>query len=150
MSEKEQNASSRNADDFHRNLGFEAGETVYTFTPAFTVDDVKDALFLGTYSNPRPLEIQLEEARPTLRVVVQSVTQVYTPFVIHPGDHPLGSYSESPNWKIEGWLMKSGFDPYAEVVRIRIVLPEGLPAEAFLQRIPTNPQPDGEIKTFDF
>ncbi|HKX24242.1 MAG TPA: hypothetical protein VJM46_03310 [Candidatus Saccharimonadales bacterium] len=27
-----------------------------------------------------------------------------------------------PSWAFEGWAMKSGFDPYDEAVRVRVVL----------------------------
>lgn len=136
--------------DHYRQLGLEAGETVYNFLPGFNLDEVKAALFGSTYSSPQTLEVKLGEGSPTLRVVVASVTAFYLPHAAHVGDSPVGVHHDEPNYRIEGWLTKSGFDPYNEVVRVRIVLDwDGREFEGRFQRIPENPDPNGEFKDID-
>ena len=55
-----------------------------------------------------------------------------------------------PEQLLEGWLLKSGFDPYEEVRRVRLYLrvvgdnPNS--NEAFIQVIPKNPDPNGPIR----
>lgn len=119
--------------------GLEQGAHIHEFMPEFTLDDLKSALFASTYSAPQPLPVNLDDAAATLRVVVVSVTQIYIARTVEVTDGPLGCY-EHPSWRIEGWLMKSGFDPYDEVVRVRIVIDtkEALDEwdQAYIQRVP--------------
>lgn len=128
--------------------GFESGEPIYTFSPDFTVEDIKASLFDSRYTNPKPLVVGLAEDV-HLQVVASLVKPVYGALVTLPGSKPLGCY-EAPDWYVEGWLLKSGFDPYPEIVRVRMYLT--VPSDggdlgdvAHIQRIPDSPASDGEM-----
>ncbi|MGH8542061.1 MAG: hypothetical protein ACREX3_00090 [Gammaproteobacteria bacterium] len=129
-------------------MGFEAGETVhYAEDQRFTLDDVQRSLF-SRYSAPHPLVIRIDDCIGVMRIVVTSATSVYEAYTERTDDGPLGCL-EYPSWKLEGWLMKSGFDPYSEVIRVRMYLKSQMTDQEFsgvyIQRIPTNPDPKGLI-----
>lgn len=126
--------------------GFEPGESVHRFRPEFELGDLQESLFGSTYSLPRHLEMNIGGGVGMLRVVVDCVKQFYLPHAHCVDDKPLGCY-DYPEWYIEGWLLKSGFDPYGEVVRVRMFVQTvaGAFDTALIQRIPANPDPDGLV-----
>ena len=79
---------------------------------------LRESLFGSTYNNPIPVLAEL--GRVSLSVIPTSFSVVYEEFGPSEGESPaLGCY-DRPNYVYEGWLLKSGFDPYGEVVRVRI------------------------------
>ena len=133
--------------DGFKSYGFEAGEPVLYFIPKFTLTDLQEAHYGSTYHEPMPLTIEFADDF-VLRVVVQMTRAVYRPIDDEIESlNPHGCYKH-PEWYGEGWLLKSGFDPYAEVVRVRFRLSttlDGKFEEGFIQRIPKDPDPDGHI-----
>ncbi len=130
-------------------FGFESGEPVYYIEEVeFTLEDVKQSLF-STYSEPYTLPLSLGRNTGLLQVVVTSVTSSYVGLTNQTTDSTLGCW-EHPDWKLEGWLVKSGFDPYKEVVRVRIYLtsePDGTGIDALrIQRIPSSPDPEELVR----
>lgn len=130
--------------------GFEAGESVFSFIPCFTLEDVREAQFRNTYDEPKPVRIGLSDSI-VFNVVVQLVKSVFVGVKYSNTDNPLGCY-KYPDWYIEGWLLKSGFDPYDEIVRIRMYVRVNSGGEfenAFIQRIPKNSDPEGVIELIE-
>ncbi|ARP71752.1 hypothetical protein LK07_20575 [Streptomyces pluripotens] len=134
--------------EMFRGYGFEAGETIFIFTPGFSLEDLKNAQFGNTYADPLPIRIGLS-ASITFDVVVQTTTSVFVGVDHDGGDTPLGCFKH-PDWYVEGWLMKSGFDPYEEARRVRLYLRAAgdnpNPTEGFIQVVPKNPDPNGTIR----
>lgn len=126
-------------------LGIEPGETVFIIKPSFTLDDVKEALFGSTYTSPRTITVVLGVP---LQVVLTGTRQVYNSFEYRSKDKPVGVQYNVPHWVFDGWLLKSGFDPYEEVVRVRLVFQadsDDGTYDIYFQRVPTNPNPEEEI-----
>lgn len=132
-----------------KSLGFEAGEALHEFDPKFTMEDLQKSLFGSTYSRPHTLPVDLEDCDVHLQVVVTMAKQIYTENTYLRTDSPLGCF-DKPEWYIEGWLVKSGFDPYGEVVRVRALIEvssDGSWDVSHIQRIPSTPNPGGRIVT---
>lgn len=132
--------------------GFEAGELVYEFSTEFSKNDLKDAFFESKYYQPRPLLVDLINARinqpAQLQVVITMVRAVYSDEIYQRPDGTMGYYND-PAWYLEGWLVKAGFEPDGEVVRVRAVIDtdEGGALEGGrIQRIPASPDPDGLVR----
>jgi hypothetical protein len=140
--------SARRVSERLKRLGFEAGESVHEFIPDFSIDTLKESLFESTYSHPKALNIRPnDEAAAVLPVVLTAVRQIYLPYLNRRDDHPLGCY-EYPEWQADGWLLKSGFDPYGEVVTVRLYIQttdDGSLATGYIQRVPATPDPDGLV-----
>jgi hypothetical protein len=137
-------------DNWLKSFGFEAGETVLHFTPNFTVAELREAHYGSTYDDPKPLRLTIGEDF-VLPVVVEMTRAVYEAMdngVYDFISRNLGCY-RYPSWYGEGWLFKSGFDPYREVVRVRFYLVTdlgGMFEDGYVQRIPDTPDPDGDIQ----
>jgi hypothetical protein len=147
MSDNQDTSSGEFQDDSLKERGFEAGEPVLSFDPSFTLDDLKEAHYGSTYADPKPLRIEF-----TTDIVVQMVVgmsrAVYIAFEEFSDASYFGSYKR-PDWYVEGWLARSGFDPYSEIVRVRLYLrtePSGKFGGSHFQRIPVTPDLHGHIK----
>jgi hypothetical protein len=130
--------------------GFEAGESVIRFVPEFDVAQLRDAHYGSTYNEPKPLRIELAKDL-VLQVVVEMSRAVYGSVTSEfQTQNPFGCY-RFPDWYVEGWLLKSGFDPYDEVVHVRLYLGAGMPGfqEGYIQRIPEEPDVEGRINYID-
>lgn len=132
------------ASDRHKARGFVAGESVHEFRIGFTKEELHQSLFESTYSNPSFIRVELEPYT-NLDVIVTMAKQVYTEYTHHVSDSPLGCFDE-PEWYLEGWVRKSGFDPYSEVVRVRAYLLREM-ITGYIQRITTSPHQAGLIET---
>lgn len=135
----------RAASDRHKARGFVAGESVHEFTIGFSKEELQQSLFESTYSNPIAIRVELEDCDIHLEVVVTIAKQVYTEYTNLVTDGPLGCFEE-PEWYLEGWVRKSGFDPYSEVIRVRAYLLREL-ISGYIQRIATSPHQSGLIAT---
>jgi hypothetical protein len=106
-------------------LGFDPSCPVYEISLDFEPSLLEEALFQSTYKKPilLPLEIiERTEHFPLdwdVPMVVESVQAVYLPYAVGVGETPTGCY-ERPEWFVRGFLYKSGFDPYLQVVRINL------------------------------
>jgi hypothetical protein len=113
----------------------------------FTIDDVKAALFDSTYSDPNYLEFKLDDHGSTMRVAVEAVRAVYTTY-----NEGLGCF-QTPDWMVYGWLPKSGYDPYPDIVRVRCFLSMDKDdihiSEAEVQRVPTGDTSVGGSSVLD-
>jgi hypothetical protein len=122
---------------------------VHEIVPDFSINDLKEALFSGTYSAPVTLRIHGFDENVSMTVVVQSVTKVFEAYRKPGSSGPLGCY-ELPAYRFEGWLLKSGFDPYPELVRIRCFVETDESGTNFvtgyIQRIPTSPDANGTVE----
>lgn len=135
--------------DSYKAHGFEPGEAVHEFAISFTKEELERSLFGSTYSNPSVIQVNLDDYDVHLAVVVTMAKQVYTEHTQLLTDAPLGCF-ERPEWYLEGWLLKSGFDPYPEVVRVRAYLQvssDGGWDLGYIQRIPTSPGQAGLIRS---
>lgn len=142
-SEEEECAKLRAKSDEFRAMGFESGESVASYNIDWKLDELKASLFDSTYSNPLPLKIVRDEHEGNLLVVPTSVTAVYRPRIARLTDKPIG-YWERPFWQIDGWIVRTGYDPAAEIVRVRLFVDNEF-EWCHIQRIPAHPEPDGLI-----
>lgn len=137
------------ADRDFKALGFQPGESVQRFdpTPSVTKEALKASLLDSTYDEPVVLSIKVDTDI-ALKVVVDLVKPCFQAHIIRNEDSPLGCW-QLPDVYFEGWLLKSGFDPYREVVRVRAILQtqsiDGSFSDGYIQRIPVNPDPDGPL-----
>jgi hypothetical protein len=110
-------------------LGFDPGIPVHEVEDLdFDLDAVKRALFESTYQNPITLPFRFRSDIPPyladleLRMVVSAVQAYYEPYAPIVGmSRPLGCWSP-PEWYVRGFLYKSGFDPYPEIVQMHVYL----------------------------
>ena len=140
--------SDSNSDADYKAMGFEAGESIHQFTPRFSKQELRAALFDSTYNGPIALAIETDGSV-HLKVIVALVKTVYIPNVVALNDSPLGCW-QLPDFYLEGWLLKSGFDPYNEVVQVRAILrtqdsDDGSFDVGYIQRVPASPNPDGPL-----
>lgn len=129
--------------------GFQSGETVYKIYPSLEVKDLHAAQCGSTYSNPKPLRIEFCDK--VALVVVQTVSSMFITDQSGNGGTPLGYY-QHPNWNVEGWLLKSGFDQNDEIIRVRLHLEGFLGGkldEGFMQVIPKRSTPGGPLILVD-
>lgn len=125
-------------------VGFQSGETIHKLYPHMEVAELKEAQYGNTYDEPKPLRFEFGEK--VVLVVVQTVTAVFVSDDA-PGERPFGYY-RLPNWNVEGWLLKSGFDADTKITRVRLYLQGflgGALDEGFIQAIPENPVPGGPL-----
>jgi hypothetical protein len=127
--------------------GFEPGTPVYqNLQVRFTVTDLKERLG-SPYDAPRPIYVNPDdELLGAMPVVITSMTAVYP---LLEGD-PL-CCQQYPDWKLEGWVINSGFNPHQGLMRVRMYVfggdrsnPEALD-DLMIQRIPDQPDPDGLV-----
>src|SRR3990167_5876387 len=96
------------------------------------IEELKRSLFESTYSHPITVTIKTVEDNLEFQIVVTSIRSkfVQTGYI--------GSSltcHETPDWDFRGWIPKSGFDPFGEVIWVKLDLfNEG--TEAFIERIP--------------
>jgi len=110
-------------------FGFDPGIPVYEIDkPDFEVDDLKRAVFESTYRKPVTLRFQSDKDEfmetplaEGLHMVVELVRVFYAPSEPFVGSGLVGCYNE-PEWYVRGFLYKSGFDPYPEVLLMHAYL----------------------------
>ncbi len=125
--------------------GFEPGESIYTGEePAFGVMEILASLG-STYDDVKTIRLVREDMQIGLNVVVTKAEVRYYPIRYSLSDSPSGSYRH-PDWYLEGWIPKSGFDQFSEVVRLRIYVRASASTpeleEVFWQVIPKEPGGD--------
>lgn len=91
---------------------------VYEFKPEFTAADLRRFMDT-TYDEPLILPADIDDDAGRVQIVAAQVRAVFTHF--QGPDYPTGCY-KYPDWEIIGWLPKSGFDPYPEVIWVRLVV----------------------------
>jgi hypothetical protein len=106
-------------------LGFDHSCPVYEISLDFEPSLLQEALFRSTYTKPILLPLEIDERTEHfpfdwgVPMVVESVQAVYLPYAVGIGETPTGCY-ERPEWFVRGFLYKSGFDPYLQVVRMNL------------------------------
>lgn len=131
-----------------RAMGFEAGTVVFSFDPRFTVDDLKAAVFNTLYNRRITIPVQLgydDLAKVTL-YHVHVVFAEDSP-TNAPADRPK-TYHETPDWRFEGWVEDASSRLHGHPVRGYIVGvsdDDTTPSRVYIQLIPGNTDPDGEI-----
>lgn len=136
-------ASQRTLDDGFRLLGLEAGETVHAFEPEFMLDDVKEAMFGHTCEELRELTFRMDDETSPTRLVITSAVLMHQERPWNLVDGIVGTGKEEPTWKFEGHL----WEPQgSDAVKARLVWAPGSMFPAYFQRIPENPDPEGEIQ----
>jgi hypothetical protein len=109
--------------------GFDPGIPVDEITSVdFDLDHVKRALFDGTYQQPVQVTFRSDKERLQetpigvgLPMVVELVQAVYVPLEPHAGSGLFGCIN-TPDWYLGGFLYKSGYDPYPEIIRMHAYL----------------------------
>lgn len=87
-------------------LGFVEGAPVYSIAnPGFSLVDVKEALFQGTYLEPRPISLLGSEHGIRLGVVPELIQAT---FCVTDGYKGRGDLAD---WYVRGHLPQSGFNP---------------------------------------
>lgn len=129
---------------------FEPGETAYLFTPEFGRAELIAALFEGSRENPKTLPIQLDLPEPmNARVTAEMVVRKVAP--VHSYDKIRNEFcSPAADWCVEGELRTAtAFGPASTALRIYVLDGEQQEtySDAYIQRIPKNPDPDGIIET---
>jgi hypothetical protein len=119
----------RRDSDRLKTLGFEPGIPVYLVEDvAFDLVRVRQALFESTYNSP--ITVVFQDSRDVmseepighgLPMVVELMQAVYVPAEAHVGSGVLGCHN-TPDWYVRGFLYKSGFDPYPEVIPMHAYL----------------------------
>lgn len=132
-----------------RGRGFEPGESIYEFANCFTLEELQKSLFASTYGEVFPVHLRNTDLDLDLPIVAAKVEARYNPSLYRTEDSPTGCYRH-PDWYVEGWVIKSGFDPFDEVVRVRIYInadiKTGALDDTFLwQVIPKDPRPDDKF-----
>ncbi|NKY27734.1 hypothetical protein [Nocardia gamkensis] len=133
-----------------KEFGFDASETVYPFRPEADLPKRLSAALVGSlYDEPVSVRIVVHEDL-AFNVVASSIRVVYEPHRFTTDDYPLGCWRR-PNLYVEGWLLKSGFDPYAEIVRVRLYLDyiSEESGDGYIQRLSDNPDPGSTITVFN-
>ncbi|WP_375384009.1 hypothetical protein [uncultured Microbacterium sp.] len=111
----------------------------------FTKEDAIRSLIESTYSAPRTVLIESDDGAVRLPVVLTSATAQYVPFAAHTGDTPAGCY-EQPDWRLEGWVVPSGFNPRQPPAHVRLFIPAPFDDTLLWQVIPIGITPDEEIR----
>lgn len=130
----------------YRSWGFEPGESIYSsgVTPEFEVTDILASLG-STYDDVKTINLVEPSMQIDLNVVITKAEVRYHPIRYSLSDSPSGSYRH-PDWYLEGWIPKSGFDQFSEVVRLRIYVRASASTpeleEVFWQVIPKEPRGD--------
>lgn len=129
-----------------RSYGFEPGETVYKIWPRLLLEELKEAQYSTTYTNPKTLRIKLSKDE-AFNVIVQTVSTLF----IEDVDREYESgYFPHPNWLVEGWILTSAPNWTGEGMRFRMCLEgfvgETTISEGWFQRVPKNPDPNGSIR----
>lgn len=129
-----------------KSYGFEPGETVYKIWPRLSLEELKEAQYDTTYTDPKTLRIKLSEDE-AFNVIVQTVSTLFIEDV--DGEHESG-YFLYPNWLVEGWILTSAPRRTGEDMRFRMCL-EGFTggktiSEGWFQRVPKNSSPDDPIR----
>jgi len=129
-----------------RRYGFESGEPVHEFYLCFTVADALASMTESSYSNPIPVRLTSDEHDVNIPVIVTRADVRYQPFVDRLDETPPGCH-ERPDWYFEGWVLKSGFDPFDHITRVRVFRQGGdtSAATVFWQVIPKDPDPDAPL-----
>ena len=108
-------------------MGFEPGEPVHEYTYCFSKEQLQEALFSSTYSTPVPVYLTQDGRRDSPSELIAKIPIVVTcvaPRFMLIGDATdatsVGGY-DGPQWYVEGWVPKSGYDPVdSPVRRIRV------------------------------
>jgi hypothetical protein len=114
-----------------KGMGFDPGIPVYEVTVPFTEKDIKAALFKSSYASPKILSFRIDHGGGDswdVPMVVELVQAIYTPYRVGKVDRPLGCWPY-PEWHIRGFLFKSPFDPYNEVIRVHALVQKNSPDE---------------------
>lgn len=137
-----QDPAAATSDSFQASLrakGFEPGEPVHEYHGCFTKEQLQDSLFGSTYSTVVPVHLSTDDDTVRIPVVITHAQARYEPYAPVIGATPAGSY-EQPDWYLEGWVVKSGFDAFDGITHVRIHVSDGFEDGAFLwQVIPTKP-----------
>lgn len=115
-----------------KGLGFEPGIPVHEIDKVdFDFGHVKDALFGSTYRQPITVTFRSDkealEETPIgvgLPMVVELVQAIYVPLEPSVGSGHFGC-TNVPDWYLRGFLYKSGYDPYSEIIRMHAYLELG-------------------------
>lgn len=131
--------------------GFEPGETVYEFYECFSLEDLQQSLFGSSYDKPITVPLKSKEMTVALEIVITMLGVRYPQFAYARNDSPAGSY-QFPDWYAEGWILKSGFDQFDDITRVRMHIDGNREAngtdDVFLwQVIPKGPNPDAKFVT---
>lgn len=129
-----------------KEYGFEPGETVYKIYPHLPLEELKEAQYGSTYTDPKTLRIKLSEDE-AFNVIVQTVSILFIEDV--DGNHESG-YFLYPNWLVEGWILTSALNRTGDAMRFRMCL-EGFVggktiSEGWFQRVPKNSDPNGSMR----
>lgn len=133
-----------------RSHGFEGGEPIHEFYSCFRLNEAFAALTESTYSKPIPVYLKSEEHDVNIPVVMTMMKACYQPFAPYL-DSPAGCY-ETPEWYFEGWILKSGFDTFSGITRVRIYVTDTDPEDpntsvnVLWQVIPTDPDPNEPLR----
>src|SRR5580765_5316642 len=101
-----------------RMKGFEPGEPVYVDdAELFYREDLMRSL-CSTYDEMTTVAVGTGDGRTLVKVVVGKVEARYQPVQEMIWDKPAGCH-KYPDWYFEGWVPRSGFDPFREITRIR-------------------------------
>jgi hypothetical protein len=134
-------ALSDEADAQFRQRGFEPGEPLHEFYDCFYVKDALASMTESTYSTPIPARLRSEDDDVDIPVIVTRADVQYQPFASGAGETPTGCHRR-PDWYFEGWVMRSGFDPFEHITRVRVFRSGTDPQDTVIwQVIPTAPKP---------
>jgi len=122
-------------------LGFAGHVPVYGIgNPGFSLADVKEALFQGTYQQPQPVTLLNGDAGVRLAVVPELIQAT------HYVTDGYNGRSDLPNWYVRGHLPRSGFNPdqplctvHMELILARIDDPDQV--EAVNYQLVADPPP---------
>jgi hypothetical protein len=99
---------------------FDVSRKIFQAEKRFEIEDVIASLTQSTYNHPKYIELELVDIDVIFRIVITTLKSV---FLNHDEDEakPFGCW-EYPEWYAEGWILKSGFDPYGKAVRVRMYI----------------------------
>jgi hypothetical protein len=119
-------------------LGFKPGEPIHKFAHTFSAEEIMRSLFGSSYARAVPIEIMNADGSLRLSVVITRAEVRYE----RRGRRPAESNEEKPGWYLEGWVLKSGFDMFDGMVRVRIVWEDLASNIVLWQVIPDHPDPE--------
>jgi hypothetical protein len=139
----------RYGDNMLAQAHFQPGETAYMFTADFTREDLKEALFGSTRSQPKTLLVRMQLPDQTLveeaQIAVRKVEQIYSYDRIRNE-----ICTPAPDWYVEGEVLTaSSFWMIGTAVRLYVL--DGDQNEKYeytwIQRISKSFDPNGKIET---
>jgi hypothetical protein len=134
-------------------MGFQPGEAIHDWVidePDKLLDRIQESLFTSTYSRIVPIHLTNADKSTRIPVVVVKAEARYDAFGFVLGSTPVGDW-EVPGWYLEGWVVKSGFDIFEDIVRVRIVWDDPLVNDSLMwQAIPKEPNADASFEVVDW